>query len=47
MQLSPMPPAASWTHRDVRTGFEVLFVDGLRLRGRTSAREGTSTVRDR
>jgi hypothetical protein len=43
MQLKSMPRAASWTHADVRVGFEVLFVDGHRLRGRTSAREGEST----
>ncbi|MER7251474.1 putative glycolipid-binding domain-containing protein [Kribbella sp. NPDC000426] len=43
MQLKSMPRAASWTHVDVRVGFEVLFVDGHRLRGRTSAREGEST----
>ncbi|MFI5694563.1 putative glycolipid-binding domain-containing protein [Kribbella sp. NPDC051586] len=43
MQLKSMPRAASWTHGGVRTGFEVLFVDGHRLRGRTSAREGPST----
>ncbi|WP_371402877.1 putative glycolipid-binding domain-containing protein [Kribbella sp. NBC_00662] len=43
MQLKSMPRAASWTHVGVRVGFEVLFMDGHRLRGRTSAREGEST----
>jgi hypothetical protein len=43
MELLAMPAAASWTHGGARVGFEVLFVDGSRLRGRTSAREGAST----
>jgi hypothetical protein len=43
MQLKSMPRAASWLHLEVRVGFEVLFPDGHRLRGRTSAREGEST----
>jgi len=47
MELSPLPPTASWIHDHVRSGFEVLFVDvvadGRRLRGSTSAREGSST----
>lgn len=43
MDLLAMPTAASWTHTGVRVGFEVLFVDAGRLRGRTSAREGAST----
>ena len=43
MQLKSMPRAASWLHVEVRVGFEVLFVVGHRLRGRTSAREGEST----
>jgi hypothetical protein len=43
MLLSPLPTAASWTHRGVRVGFEVLFAGAGRLRGRTSAREGGAT----
>lgn len=43
MDLRPLPPTASWTHAGVRTGFEVLFADAGRLRGRTSAREDSST----
>ena len=43
MKLASLPAAASWTHVGARTGFEVLFTNGYRLRGRTSAREDTST----
>jgi uncharacterized protein len=40
MLLSALPAAASWVHDGVRSGFEVLFAEAGRLRGRTSAREG-------
>jgi hypothetical protein len=43
MELRALPAAASWTHRGVRVGFEVLFAEAGRLRGRTSAREGEAT----
>jgi hypothetical protein len=43
MELRPLPAASSWTHAGARVGFEVLFAEAGRLRGRTSAREGTST----
>ncbi|MGW5191152.1 putative glycolipid-binding domain-containing protein [Kribbella sp. NPDC004138] len=43
MDLRALPAAASWTHRDARVGFEVLFAEPGRLRGRTSAREDDST----
>ncbi|WP_223624409.1 putative glycolipid-binding domain-containing protein [Microbacterium sp. EST19A] len=43
MRLSPLPPEASWTHRGVRDGFEVVFLrsagDGHRLVGHTTANE--------
>ncbi len=46
MRLSPLPAAASWSHRDVRTGFEVAFFHrhdgGYRMSGHTSAREGSA-----
>lgn len=46
MRLSPPPPAASWVHRDVRTGFEVAFFrthdTGTRLTGQTTAREASA-----
>nr|WP_084141248.1 putative glycolipid-binding domain-containing protein [Cryobacterium roopkundense] len=42
-----MPAVASWLHRDVRSGFEVLFVETspgrISLRGTTTAVEGNST----
>lgn len=47
MRLSPLPAAASWSHRDVRTGFEVAFFHrqdgGHRLVGHTTAREGSAS----
>lgn len=46
MRLSPPPPAASWVHREVRTGFEVAFFrtheSGIRLSGHTAAREASA-----
>ncbi|TCC07945.1 putative glycolipid-binding domain-containing protein [Kribbella soli] len=42
MELCALPAAASWTHSGARVGFEVLFADAGRLRGRTSAREDDS-----
>jgi len=42
MDLRALPAAASWTHSGARVGFEVLFADAGRLRGRTSAREDDS-----
>ncbi|HWD83319.1 MAG TPA: putative glycolipid-binding domain-containing protein [Kribbella sp.] len=42
MDLRALPGTAAWTHRGARTGFEVLFTGGGRLRGRTVAREGES-----
>lgn len=43
MDLRALPPTASWTHAGVRVGFEVLFAQAGRLRGRTAAREDAST----
>lgn len=42
MELRALPAAASWAHRGARVGFEVLFADAGRLRGRTAAREDDS-----
>lgn len=43
MNLMTLPPAASWNHRGVRTGFEAAFFvetgDGHRLTGHTTAHE--------
>jgi len=43
MRLPAPPIAASWSHRDVRTGFEVAFFrthgTGIRLTGQTTAHE--------
>ncbi|HEY3558097.1 MAG TPA: putative glycolipid-binding domain-containing protein [Kribbella sp.] len=43
MEFDALPAAASWTHTGARVGFEVLFSESGRLRGRTAAREGEST----
>ncbi|HET6742043.1 MAG TPA: putative glycolipid-binding domain-containing protein [Kribbella sp.] len=43
MDLRALPPTASWSHVGVRVGFEVLFAKPGRLRGRTTAREDSST----
>jgi uncharacterized protein len=45
VRLDAPPPSASWTHRGVRAGFEVVFLDAgdlPSLRGDTAAREGSS-----
>jgi hypothetical protein len=43
MNLTPLPAAASWNHRGVRTGFEIAFFadlnGGHRLAGHTTAHE--------
>lgn len=43
MQLIPPPASAAWTHRDVRSGFEIAFFQavpaGTLLTGRTTANE--------
>jgi hypothetical protein len=36
---SRLPPFAAWRHRDAREGFEVVFLDGLRVEGHTTAVE--------
>jgi hypothetical protein len=35
-----LPPYAAWRHRDVRDGFEVVFLQGRRFQGTTAAVEG-------
>lgn len=43
MHLAPAPPSASWTHREARAGFEIVFFRtasaGTLLTGRTTADE--------
>jgi uncharacterized protein len=44
MAFAQLPPSAAWQHRDVRDGFEVVFLhdvdDGHRIEGHTCAVEG-------